>query len=229
MLKKQFILIAGTVFIASFVACDWLDFNKEETDPSKTLGKVGNYWSATVPGAGNTKITISDNSDGNVVASIPYQGKTYSVEGKITDNGVYDYVYSNGDKSKPFTLVKYDANVGDKWEYKVGNQTVTREVVKKSTTDDTPYGFYLVKTVDVLETIPAGFVYSGGVSLLKSGTVSGAGNQLNSSVGVNSGVTQVKSILWKFNHKFGFIAAEITKTDNSVVKVYQNDTNAASM
>jgi hypothetical protein len=203
-----------------------LDADKEETDPSKTLGKEGNYWSANIPGVGNTKITIDENKDGNVIATIPYNGQNYEIEGKITDNGFYDYVYSNGDKSKPFTLVKFDAKVGDKWEYKVGNQVVTREVVKKSTEDDTYYGFYLVKTTDVLETIPAGFVFTGGVSLLKSGSLS---NQENSVVKVNNGASQVKSILWKFNHKFGFIAAEITKTDNTKVNIYQNDTNSNSM
>lgn len=191
------------LFIFGFWACDWFDFSKkEETDPEKTMGKVGNYWSATVPGVGSAKITISSNDGGDVIGSIPYNGKTYQIEGKVTDNGFYDYVYSNGDHSKPFPLVKFDANVGDKWEFNIGNQTVTREVVKKSTTDDTYYGLLLIKTIDVLETVPSG-------------------------VQVKGGPTQVKTILWKFNHKFGFISAEITKLDNTKVTVSQNDTNAA--
>lgn len=210
----SFLLI---VLLAGMAACDILNLKKEEeTDPEKTMGKVGNYWSASIPEVGNATITIQENTDGNVVASIPYNGSTYEVEGKITDNGIYDYVYSNGDKSKPFTLVKFDANVGDKWEYKVGNQTVTREVVRKSTEDDTPYIFWNIKTIDVLETIPSGFVFTGGVSMLKSGSADK----------VNNGTTQVKSILWKFNHKFGFISAEITKLDNAKVTVSQNSTNA---
>ncbi|MFA5326635.1 MAG: hypothetical protein WC384_02465 [Prolixibacteraceae bacterium] len=205
-------------------ACDLLK-DKEETDPEKTMGKVGNYWSANVPGVGSTTVTIDENSGGNVIATIPYNGVNYEVEGKVTDTGIYDYVYSNGDKSKPFTLVKFDANVGDKWEYKVGNQTVTREVVKKSTTDDTSYqGFWMIKTIDVMETIPSGFTFTGGVFKLKSGSVE---NPDNAHIGtmVNSGTSQVKSILWKFNHKYGFISAQITKTDNSTVTVNQNDTN----
>ncbi len=227
MKTKNLIFSLVLLLLGGIAACDLLDADKEETDPSKTMGKAGNYWSANVPGVGNTTITIDKNSDGNVIATIPYNGENYEIEGKITDNGFYDYVYSNGDKSKPFTLVKFDANVGDKWEYKVGNQVVTREVVKKSTDDDTPYnGFWLIRTIDVLETIPSGFVFTGGVSLLKSGSLS---NQENSMVKVNNGESQVKSILWKFNHKFGFIAAEITKTDNSVVKISQNDTNVATM
>lgn len=203
--KNHLIRIVLLMLIGTISACDLLDSNKEETDPDKTMGKVGNYWEASVPGLGSATVTIDGNDDGDVIASFPYQGKTYQIEGKITDNGFYDYVYSNGDKDKPFTLVKFDANVGDKWEYKIGNQTVTREVVKKSTTDDTSYhGFWMIKTIDVLETVPAG-------------------------VQVRGGVTQVKTILWKFNHKFGFIAAEVTKTDNSKVTVSQSDTNVADL
>lgn len=202
-MKPKFLPIL-LVFSLAFAACDWLDFSKkEETDPSQTMGKVGNYWSATVPGVGSAKITISSNDGGDVIGTVPYAGKTYQIEGKVTDNGFYDYVYSNGDHSKPFPLVKFDANVGDKWTFNIGNQTVTREVVKKSTTDDTYYGFLLIKTIDVLETIPSG-------------------------VQVKGGPTQAKSILWKFNHKFGFISAEITKLDNTKVTVYQNDTNVAN-
>ncbi len=203
--KNHLIRIVLLMLIGTISACDLLDSNKEETDPDKTMGKVGNYWEASVPGLGSATVTIDGNDDGDVIASFPYQGKTYQIEGKITDNGFYDYVYSNGDKDKPFTLVKFDANVGDKWEYKIGNQTVTREVVKKSTTDDTSYhGFWMIKTIDVLETVPAG-------------------------VQVRGGVSQVKTILWKFNHKFGFIAAEVTKTDNSKVTVSQSDTNVADL
>lgn len=203
--KNHLIRIVLLMLIGTISACDLLDSNKEETDPDKTMGKVGNYWEASVPGLGSATVTIDGNEDGDVIASFPYQGKTYQIEGKITDNGFYDYVYSNGDKDKPFTLVKFDANVGDKWEYKIGNQTVTREVVKKSTTDDTSYhGFWMIKTIDVLETVPAG-------------------------VQVRGGVSQVKTILWKFNHKFGFIAAEVTKTDNSKVTVSQSDTNVADL
>lgn len=200
--KNQLILLTLLLGIAS---CDWLDFNKEETDPDKTMGKVGNFWSTRTPTGEISTMTINSNDDGEIVANVNYGGKNYQIEGKVTDNGFYDYVYSNGDKSKSFPLVKFDANVGDKWEFKVGNQTVTREVVKKSTTDDTPYnGFWLIKTIDVLETVPSG-------------------------VQVKGGLTQVKSILWKFNHKFGFISAEITKLDNTKVTLNQYDTNVASM
>jgi hypothetical protein len=227
--KKELLSFLLLMIMLGLSSCDWLNPNKEITDPSKTMGKVGNYWTATVPDAPDAKITINSNSNGNVIATIPYNGVNYEVEGKITDNGFSDYVYSNGDKSKPYTLVKFDANVGDKWEYKIGNQTVTREVVKKSTTDDTSYGFWLVKTIDVLETVPAGLMINGAVGQLKSGTIFMPDNNVSQTKSMYGNVSQVKTILWKFNHKFGFIAAEITKTDNTKVIVSQIDTNVATL
>lgn len=199
--KNHYYPLLLIFLIMSISACDWINTEKEETDPSKTLGKVGNYWKGYAEGYPNATITIQENNDGNVVASFPFNGETFEVEGKITDNGFSDYVYSGGDKTKPFVLVKFDAKVGDKWEYKIGNQTITREVVKKSTTDDTPYGFWNIKTIDVLETIPPG-------------------------VQVRGATSPVKTILYKWNHKFGFVYAEITKTDNSKVQV-TSMTNAA--
>ncbi len=199
-MKKLFYWITVLVFACISGSCDLLGTDKEETDPEKTLGKPGNYWSLSATGYSDSKITIESNKDGNVVASVPFNGQTIKVEGKITENGIYDYVYSNGDKSKPFTLVKFDAKVGDKWEYKVGNQTVVRKVVHKSTEDDTFYGFFLIKTIDVEETIPAG-------------------------VKINGEVAKASKILWRFNHKFGFISADVTET-NKITRVSSDDTNA---
>jgi len=201
MKKKLLVLL---LFAGGMLSCELLDFNKEETDPEKTIGKPGNYWVASASGYENATITINDNDDGNVVASLQYNGNAYNVEGKITTEGIYDYVYSNGDKKKPFTLVKFDAEVGDKWEYNVGSQKVVRTVVRKSTEDDTPYnGFWLIKTIDVEEVIPSG-------------------------VEIEGKATEIKKILWKFNHKFGFVSATITKTDNTQVEVSQYDTNVGN-
>jgi hypothetical protein len=98
----------------------YLGTDNEETDPEKTLGKPGNYWSLSATGYSDSQITIESNKDGNVVASVPFNGQTIKVEGKITENGIYDYVYSNGDKSKPFhywlsLMPKWATNGNTKW------------------------------------------------------------------------------------------------------------------
>lgn len=199
-MKKSFLFAGALLCITFFNSCDKQDIDKEVTDPEKTMGKVGNYWDLGSTGYPDAKITINSNNDGDVVGSYVYNGQTYQLEGRITEKGIYDYVYSNGDKNKPFTLVKFDAVVGDQWEFKVGNQTVVRKVVHKSTTDDTYYGFLMVKTIDVEETIPSGLQVKGAAS-------------------------PFTKILWKFNHKFGFIMATGTKTNGTIVNLYSMGTN----
>lgn len=191
-------MLLGILF---FSACDKDGDTDVVKDPSKTLGKVGNYWDLQSTGYTASKITVDSNTDGNVVASYIYNGKTYQLEGKVTENGIYDYVYSNGDKNKPFTLVKFDAKVGDQWEFKVGTQTVVRKVTHVSTDNDTFYGAMMIKTIDVEETIPSGLQVKGAAS-------------------------PFTKILWKFNHKFGFIMAFGTKTNGTTVNLYSYDTNA---
>lgn len=198
-MKKFKLLTLCLISVGFFSSCNLLD--NEVTDPEKTLGKPGNYWSVYASGYDSGDLEIVSNSDGDVVIAFPFNGQPMEVEGRITDQGIYDYVYSNGDKKKPFPLVKFDAKVGDKYTYKVGNQTVVREVVHRSTEDDTFYGLMMIKTIDVEETIPAGV-------------------QIN---GEESGVSK---ILWRFNHKFGFISARVTETNNQVTNVDSGYTNA---
>lgn len=199
-MKKTYFL-ALTILTAGLLvfACSLLD--PENTNPDKTLGKPGNYWAVSAPGYKETDVKIEQNKGGDVVVSFTFDGKTHRVEGKITDKGAYDYVYSSGNKKKPFTLVKFDAKVGDTWEYNVGDKKVVRKVVHKSTEDDYSYAFWNIKTIDVEETIPEGTL-------------------------INGSELAVKKILWKFNHKFGFIAATVTKSDGSKVNISQVYTNA---
>jgi hypothetical protein len=78
---------------------------------------------------------------------------TADVKFRITSEGIQDYVNSRGDVSKPFTIVKYSANVGDKYETtNADGIKVTRTVMYKSTTDDYPVGFWLFKVIKVEET-----------------------------------------------------------------------------
>jgi hypothetical protein len=66
---------------------------------------------------------------------------------KMTDKGILDY---NNIDHEPFVLVKYDAEVGDKYTLKKSDgKTIVREVVRKSTTDDFYWGGMFIKTIDV--------------------------------------------------------------------------------
>lgn len=70
---------------------------------------------------------------------------------RVTSKGIQN-VYENGKKS--FSLVEYDAKVGDTYKMKLPSGTVTRKVVKKSTEDDYFWGFMNIKVIQVEETSP---------------------------------------------------------------------------
>jgi|APTNR8051073442_1049403.scaffolds.fasta_scaffold45063_1 hypothetical protein len=80
---------------------------------------------------------------------------TTEIKVKATDQGIQDFVYSKGNTNKPFTLIKYSANVGDKYTFTTDEGTTyVREVVSKSTDDDYPLGFFNIKVTKVVETQP---------------------------------------------------------------------------
>jgi hypothetical protein len=71
---------------------------------------------------------------------------------KNTSEGIQDYVYSHGNTSKPFTIVKYDSKVGDKYEFKDEyGKTITRTVFQKNPVEDFLAVYYNLKTIRVEE------------------------------------------------------------------------------
>lgn len=96
----------------------------------------------------NAKVDSSDKNNIKI---------NFEIKAKVTSEGMQDFHHSEGDLSKPFTLVKYNAKVGDKYEFsdKDGNKFV-REVTRRSTSDDYPIGFWLIKVIVVEETIVEG-------------------------------------------------------------------------
>lgn len=83
----------------------------------------------------------------------------------------------------PGVVVKYGSKVRDK--YPVGNTGVNRTVISKSDTDDYPYGFMLIKTIQVEQPLP------------------------------NLKFAGITKVVWIANHKFGIVAAEVYLDDNT--------------
>lgn len=72
---------------------------------------------------------------------------------KVTSEGIQDYTHGGNNLSKPFTLVKYASNVGDKYEFTdLENIKIKREVVYKSTTNDFEVVFWKIKVIKIEET-----------------------------------------------------------------------------
>jgi hypothetical protein len=168
----QLAFVAGLLLIAS---CK----KEDKGSASDTIGGDGNlatnavgykyscYTNAPGVTASQVVVTNSDNSGLvtlNITGAIPTVGTALTnlipasykdaagnlnVTGKFknTSEGILDYTNSD---SKPFVLVNYSSNVGDKYVlHKSNGQTITRTVTAKSTTDDYPYGMLMIKTMTV--------------------------------------------------------------------------------
>jgi hypothetical protein len=204
MKKLNLLLLMLGVAMFTVSSCDLInDLTDNNIDPNETVAKEGNTWSGSASGYPEASITVTQNEKGIATFNLNYNTKDYYVNGKISKTKIEDFVYSGGDASKSFTLVDFDAKVGDKWEYAVGTQKVVRQVTYKSTTDDFYALGLMIKVIQVEETIPEGLTVMGYPA-------------------------QAKKILWTFNHKFGWVGAEVTKTDNTVIPVYLTNTNAGS-
>ncbi len=138
-LKKTFwpaVLFGMAAGLLWFTAC-----NDDNDEP-----KPGEDLSWAQPGA--EEVITATNFDGTTASLsieiienvggiseaiiIDEEGDTAVFEFKATTEGIYDYVLSNGDRTKPSTLVEYNADVGMTWTYTVPSGTVVRrELISK--------------------------------------------------------------------------------------------------
>lgn len=102
---------------------------------------------------------LTGNSDSTLIAALvpaEYKDNQGRISGefkfKITSEGIQDYFHSN----KPFTVVKYNDNVGDSYSVTTNNgNTLTRTVIEKTGIDEWPLGFLYIKTIAVEQDVPA--------------------------------------------------------------------------
>lgn len=74
------------------------------------------------------------------------------IKARITSEGIQEFATS-GTMERPFTIVEYDADVGDSWSFTTDDgRTITRKVTRRSTEDDYPVAFWLIKVIEVEET-----------------------------------------------------------------------------
>jgi hypothetical protein len=159
------------------VSCNLLeksDISSTEVggDGNLTMNAVGTKISTNIQIAGafySASATVNSNVDGVVTMSvkttlpknnaltnlIPANMKDASgnlnstMKYKNTSEGILDYTNKDG---KPFVIVNYSSNVGDKYVFtKSDGTTITRTVTGKTTVDDYPVmgGSMLIKTMTV--------------------------------------------------------------------------------
>lgn len=145
-------------------------------DPTP-IGTVGNAFTGYLIGLTDFTAQVTENEDGiatihclgtvtdpNIIEFAPYLNSSsmasldeitgeFSVDLKVkfTENGVADYNASDG---KGSTLVNYDAKVGDTYKCQdAEGESYTREVTRRSETDDWFYGFLIIKTITIEEPV----------------------------------------------------------------------------
>lgn len=71
---------------------------------------------------------------------------TTTIKGRVTSDGIQEYMTS-ANESKPFTIIRFNANVGDKYEMTRASDgaKIVRTVVYHSTDNDYPIGFWDIK------------------------------------------------------------------------------------
>lgn len=171
-LKKS---VISLLFLTIFVSCSKEEIKESNPDIGGTtnlgINTVGNQFYGSLK-LGDTYFTTNESikiaSNDNGVLSITAQtnapvnnpiyklipdkyktatGLSGTFKIKSTSEGIQDFF--NKDE-KAFTLVKFDAKVGDKYVIKKSDGTfITREVIQRSETDDYPYGFFNIKTITV--------------------------------------------------------------------------------
>jgi|GEM_PF-884543 len=149
---KTIILLIFTLLLSAATGCK--KKSDDRSNPSVNLGAVGNSWTVKVQGTTDisAELTASEGSMRTVQVS---WAKVFSktVKFGLTTNEVIDYVYSDGDVEQPFTMVKFDAKVGDIYSTTIDGIIHTREVIEKKTYNIPALGKDL-ETIGVNEIIP---------------------------------------------------------------------------
>lgn len=208
-----FALIGFMLFSAS--CSKTTDPNSLGGDPSPmaAVGTTVTSSSAAIAGVSSYTATVTANSNGvstynasatvtntllkNMVANYPgitVSGNTVTAKDfKIQQTKEGIKCLTGGGEG---VIVNYNSNVGD--TYQVGSTGRTRKVVSKTGEDDYPYGFMLIKTIQV----------------------EADANTFGSTGGVNK-------ITYIANHKFGLVGVKVSFDDgtSSTFPIYSSTTN----
>jgi hypothetical protein len=185
-MKKLFILLLSTTILMTCFSCEKL-FKKDDpaelSGEQSSMGEAGTTVessSATIAGVSNFTATVTSLKDGvssynasatvtntllkNMVANFPgvtINGNTVSITNMQMQQTTGGIKCLTGPGAG--IIVKYDSEVGD--TYPIGSSDNVRTVVSKTGADDYPYGFFLIKTIQV-ESNPNSLKSTGGVTKL---------------------------------------------------------------
>jgi len=153
-MKTHKFIICLLILAIIFSCCKKDEDTNNNNDPAGTFGEVGNSWNVKVDGTHDLSAEVIS-KEGNVYTIEVTYAKliTKTLKFGFSDKEVVDYVYGQGDVSQPFTMVKFDAEVGDMYYQEIGGVYHHREVMEKKTYNIPALGKDL-ETIGVYEWIP---------------------------------------------------------------------------
>jgi hypothetical protein len=168
-MKSAFYLMAILFFGITFQSCEKLLGGAKLGGTVSPMGETGTTYSSTfaeIAGVSNFEasvVSVDDNvsifsgsatvTNANI-KSILSNAPQVTISGdRVTATNIKFKSTTEGIESiaglDPGIIVKYDAKVGD--TYTVTGTNKKRTVLSRSTDDDYPYGFYLIKVIKVEE------------------------------------------------------------------------------
>lgn len=176
-----------------FSNCNKKDDDNNNGSPGM-LGEVGNSWNVKVNGTHDLFTEIIAKEGNTVTLEVSYAKLTSkTLKFGLSDGEVVDYVYSKGNTSEPFTMVKFDALVGDTYSATINGIAHHREVVEKNTYT-IPSLSKELETIGVYEEIP---------------------DEIPSDY---FGYT-IKEIIWYWHPDYGLVCVDIYTEEGEYIKV----------
>jgi len=191
---KYLKLLPLLFMIAVLLSCSKKDDDtNNNNDNPGVLGAVGNEWSAKFNNNQDIFAKIIANDNGFISIEINLDGEKDTIYLHFKDNIVSEFIHSNGDLSKPFTIVEFDAKVGDFYTFNMEELYFYRDVIEIETYYITALGKE-IETIGVYEEIPYGIDF-----------------QL-------FGIT-IRSITWYWHPDYGLVCVEIYTDQGDYIEI----------
>ena len=173
--------------------CSKKDDDNNNGNATAVLGEVGNKWSAKINNH-DISARILSNNDGLIELEVDMEGEKDTVLIEYKGNRISEFIHSGGDVSKPFTMVEFDADVGDFYSLSLeGGLYFQRDVIEKETYYIDALGKEL-PTIGVYEEIPY---------------------WLNLQI---FGI-YIESVIWYWHPDYGLVCVDIYTTDGQFIEV----------
>jgi hypothetical protein len=190
---KLYKLVALCIIPLILAGCSKKDNDNTNGNASAVLGEVGNKWSAKINNH-NISARIISNNNGMIELEVDMEGEKDTILVEYNGNRVREFVHSGGDITKPFTMVEFDAEVGEMYSLSIeGGLYFQRDIIEKETYYIDALGKELL-TIGVYEEIPYWLdLQIFGIS--------------------------IESIIWYWHPDYGLVCVDIYTTDGQFIEV----------